>query len=165
MKLTQTLFLLIVSTLGFSQTKLDSLVFVEINNYRISNGLNTLELSDVSFKAANHHSKFLLRTGKVGHTEDTLTTVSDRVKFYGLTPIHIGENVSSLSINVKDSDTQSLNKVAKEVVKSWINSTEHNAILLSDFKLCGVSCVVVTKSVGIKECSNFSVISTLVLIK
>ena len=134
MKFTQTLFLLLISIVSFSQTKLDSLVLVEINSYISSKGLDSVVCSTINFKASNHHSKYLVRTGKIGHTEDTLVSTSDRVKFYGGKCTHIGENVTSLSLNFKDSDDKFLNKISKDIVKSWINSPDHNRILLSDFK-------------------------------
>jgi len=163
MRFTQTIILLLISIMSFSQTRLDSLVLVEINSYRNSKGLDDVKYSSINFKASNHHSKYLVRTGKVGHTEDTLVKTSDRVKFYGGKSTHIGENVSSFSLNIKDSDSQYLNKISKDIVKSWINSPEHNKILLSDFKFAGVSCVTTTRSTGIKGWSNISVVSTLVL--
>lgn len=163
MKFIQTLFLLLISIVSFSQTRLDSLVLIEINSYRISKGLDSVKYSDINFKASNHHSKYLVRTGKIGHTEDTLVSTSDRVKFYGGRSTHIGENVSSLSLNVKDSDDQYLNKISKSIVKSWMESPEHNRILLSNFKFAGVSCITTKKSTGIKGWSNISVVSTLVL--
>lgn len=163
MKFTQTLFLLLISIVSFSQTKLDSLVLVEINSYRSSKGLDSVVYSTINFKASIHHSKYLVRTGKIGHTEDTLVSTSDRVKFYGGKCTHIGENVTSLSLNFKDSDDKFLNKISKDIVKSWINSPDHNKILLSDFKFAGVSCVNTTRSTGIKGWSNISVVSTLVL--
>jgi uncharacterized protein YkwD len=149
--------------MSFSQTRLDSLVLVEINSYRNSKGLDSVKYSDINFKSSNHHSKYLVRTGKIGHTEDTLVSTSDRVKFYGGRSTHIGENVSSLSLNVKDSDDQYLNKISKSIVKSWIESPEHNKMLLSNFKFAGVSCITTKKSTGIKGWSNISVVSTLVL--
>ncbi len=149
--------------MSFSQTRLDSLVLIEINSYRISKGLDSVKYSDINFKSSNHHSKYLVRTGKIGHTEDTLVSTSDRVKFYGGRSTHIGENVSSLSLNVKDSDDQYLNKISKSIVKSWIESPEHNKMLLSNFKFAGVSCITTKKSTGIKGWSNISVLSTLVL--
>jgi len=163
MRFTQTILLLLISIMGFSQTRLDSLVLVEINSYRNSKGLDSVRYSTTNFKASNHHSKYLVRTGKIGHTEDTLVSTSDRVKFYGGKSTHIGENVSSLALNIKDSDDQYLNKISKEIVRSWINSPEHNKMLLSNFKFAGVSCVTSTRSTGIKGWSNISVVSTLVL--
>ncbi len=149
--------------MSFSQTRLDSLVLIEINSYRISKGLDSVKYSDINFKSSNHHSKYLVRTGKIGHTEDTLVSTSDRVKFYSGKSTHIGENVSSLSLNIKDSDDQYLNKISKSIVKSWIESPEHNKMLLSNFKFAGVSCITTKKSTGIKGWSNISVVSTLVL--
>lgn len=163
MKFAQIIFLLLIPISVFSQSKLDSLVLSEVNSYRKSKGLDTLIYSDINFKSANHHSNFLVKTNKVGHTEDTLVSVKDRVNFFGGKSPNIAENVSSVNINIKESDTLYLNKLAKEVVKSWINSKEHNRILLSKFKFVGVSCITTKRSTGIKGYTNFNVVSTLVL--
>ena len=156
-----TIFFLLMSIVTFSQTKLDSLVLDEINSYRNSKGLCDLKYSPINFKASNHHSKYLVRTGRIGHTEDTLVTTSDRVKFYGGKSTHIGENVSILSLNIKDDDY--LNKASNDIVNSWIKSPDHKKILLSNFKFSGVSCIVTKISAGTKEWSNINIVSTLVL--
>lgn len=163
MKLISTILFLILSNLVFSQTKLDSLVLEEINFYRLSKNLKALNLSTINYKASAQHSKYLFRNGKIGHTEDTLTNPLDRFVFFGGKTNHIGENVTSVNINVKD-DSIDLVKISKLIVDSWIKSTEHNKILLTkDFNFAGVSCVTSSKSTGIKGWSNLNVLSTLVV--
>lgn len=163
MKLISTILFLLLSNLVLSQTKLDSLVLVEINSYRVSNGLKSLNPSDLNFKASNYHSKYLVKNNKIGHSEDTLTNPIDRLLFFGGKTNHIGENVTSVNINVKE-DNVDLVRVSKVIVDSWIKSPEHNKILLSkDFKFAGVSCITTSKSTGIKGWSNLTIVSTLVV--
>ena len=47
MKLINTIILLLISVLSFSQTKLDSLVLSKINSYRVSKGLNEVDFSTI----------------------------------------------------------------------------------------------------------------------
>jgi len=163
MKLISTILFLLLSNLVSSQTNLDSLVLKEINSYRVSKDLKVLSLTTSNFKASNHHSKYLVRNNKIGHTEDTLTNPIDRFVFFGGKTNHIGENVTLVNINAKD-DNIDLVKIAKMIVDSWIKSPEHNKILLTkDFKFAGVSCITTSKSTGIKGWSNLSIISTLVV--
>ncbi len=163
MKLISTILFLLLSNLVSSQTNLDSLVLKEINSYRVSKDLKILSPTTSNFKASNHHSKYLVRNNKIGHTEDTLTNPIDRLIFFGGKTSHIGENVTLVNINAKD-DNIDLVKISKMIVDSWIKSPEHNKILLTkDFKFAGVSCITTSKSTGIKGWSNLSIISTLVV--
>ena len=163
MKVVKLLILFVLPLSCLSQTKLDSLVLVEVNKYRVSNKLSSVDFSSVNFNASNHHSKYLVKKDRVGHIEDTLKNPVDRFTFFGGKSNHIGENVVSLNINVKD-DSIDLEKISTEIVNKWVNSPEHNKILLtSDFKFAGVSCVYTSKSTGIKGWSNMNFISTLVL--
>jgi len=163
MKLISTILFLLLSNLVSSQTNLDSLVLKEINSYRVSKDLKILSPTTSNFKASNHHSKYLVRNNKIGHTEDTLTNPIDRFVFFGGKTNHIGENVTLVNINAKD-DNIDLVKISKMIVDSWIKSPEHNKILLTkDFKFAGVSCITTSKSTGIKGWSNLSIISTLVV--
>jgi hypothetical protein len=45
---------------GFSQTKLDSLVFERINEYRIESGVPALMWGSDMYKVSNHHALYLL---------------------------------------------------------------------------------------------------------
>lgn len=163
MKFISTILILLFTNLVSAQTKLDSLVLFEINSYRVSKGLSVLTGSEVNFKSASHHSKYLVKNNKIGHSEDTLVNPNDRFVFFGGKSNHVGENVTSVNVNVKR-DSIDLVKVSKLVVNSWINSPEHNKLLLSkDFKYAGVSCVTTSKSTGIKDWINLTVVSTLIL--
>ena len=102
MKLISTILFLLLSNLVSSQTNLDSLVLKEINSYRVSKDLKILSPTTSNFKASNHHSKYLVRNNKIGHTEDTLTNPIDRLIFFGGKTGHIGENVTLVNINAKD---------------------------------------------------------------
>jgi len=163
MKLVNTVILLLISVLSFSQTKLDSLVLSKINSYRVSKGLNEVTFSTIDFKAANHHSNYLLGKGFISHTQDKLTNPSDRYKFFGGDKYSsVGENVLSYNVNIKDNDMP-LEKISTELVDLWKNSPGHNKILLSkEYKFAGVSCVTRSSETGIKGWKNIEIVSTFV---
>lgn len=156
--------MILITTNCLCQTKLDSLVILEINKYRASKNIDILNLSEVNFKASNHHSIYLLNNNKFSHSEDTLVEPIDRFCFYGGKTSYIGENIAYISINVnQDID---LYKISKEIVHMWISSVEHNKILLNkNFIFIGVSCVLKYKNSGISGIRNITIISTLVLTK
>jgi len=163
MKLINTVILLLISVLSFSQTKLDSLVLSKINSYRVSKGLDVVKFSTIDFKAANHHSNYLVGKGFISHTEDTLTNPSDRYKFFGGDKYaSVGENVLSYNLNVKDSEMP-LDKISTELVDMWKKSEKHNEILLTkEYKFAGVSCVTRSSETGIKGWKNIEIVSTFV---
>jgi uncharacterized protein YkwD len=164
MKLFKSLILILFTVNCVAQTKLDSLVLIEVNKYRVTNKLKQVEFSTINFKAANHHSKYISKSNSIGHLEDTLVNPIDRFKFYGGQTNHIGENVLLLSSNIKD-DNVDFDRLSKEIINMWINSPEHNRILLGeDFRFASVSCVFSSKvKTGIKGWSNQKIVSTLVL--
>jgi uncharacterized protein YkwD len=158
------LFLLILTSINcLGQTTLDSLVFNQLNNYRKSKRVRSLDFDSKNFKAANHHSIYLSNSNKIVHTEDTLIYPIDRLKFYGGKSNHIGENILSFNLNVKN-DSIDYIELSRLIINKWVDSSEHNIILLnSDFKLAGVSCILVYKSTLIKDWSNIKIVSTLLL--
>jgi uncharacterized protein YkwD len=163
MKLINTIILLLISVLSFSQTKLDSLVLSKINSYRVSKGLDVVKFSTIDFNAANHHSKYLSGKSYISHAEDKLTTPMDRYKFFGGNKYaSVGENVLSYNLNVKDSD-MFLDKISTEVVDMWKKSPGHNEILLTkEYKFAGVSCVTISSDTGIKGWKNIEIVATFV---
>lgn len=167
MKMINTVILLLISVLGFSQTKLDSLVLSKINSYRVSKGLDVVKFSTIDFNAANHHSKYLSGKDYISHAEDKLTTPMDRYKFFGGSIgsgefVSIGENVLSYNLNVKDNEIP-LDEVSTELVDMWKKSEKHNEILLTkEYKFAGVSCVTRSNETGIKGWKNIEIVSTFV---
>ena len=152
-----------ISLQSLAQTRLDSLVLNEINDYRVSKNLTKFQFAIVNFKSALHHSNHLFGTTQVGHTGDDLKTPYDRYSFYGGQSLHLAENVSKVNLNIQDTSQTGLEKIAKRIVESWINSEGHNRILLSEAKFAGVSTLTQFNSVGIKGWSNVSATATLVV--
>lgn len=163
MKITTTIFLILFNLVAFSQTKLDSLVLVKINEYRISKGIPSVVLSDVNCSAAIHHTNYMVAESLLTHTEDTLETVRDRVVFYGGNQSKYGENITFVSKNLKSTDNVD-DKLSTLIVDSWKKSPQHNKILLSKtFKYAGVGTIVEIKNTNVKNWINLNATSTLVM--
>jgi uncharacterized protein YkwD len=168
------LFLLAIQFVS-AQTKLDSLVFGKVNQYRLENGLKEFKFDTVCFKSSKHHTSYLYRKNLAvwpnsfcGHSEDTLKDHSDRYKFYSNNKrfLHLGEVAQSISKNYKVIDTDYLDKMASSIVDAWKSSPKHNELILkSDFLFGGVSCQYFTKSCGINTYLNYRIVATMLLVK
>jgi len=164
MKIATTILLFLFSLSIFSQTSIDSLVLVKVNQYRNSKGLNSVVFSDTNFKSALHHTKYMVDNSVVTHSEDTLIDTGDRLSFYGSNFNSFGENILLTNKNFKSNDSEMLDKIANEIVKTWKESPEHNKILIGkSFKYLGTSTITETKSVNIKNWVNITIVSTLVM--
>ena len=75
---------LVICLSSFSQTTLDSLIFVEVNNYRQKNGIEKLEYSKEVWEVANHHTEYMVSTGELKHEEEILIKPSSRMDYYGI---------------------------------------------------------------------------------
>ena len=130
---------ILFTTTIFSQSLLDSLVLVNINNYRSKKNLQKLEFSSVAYKAAEHHNIYLNDNPDqpIAHYEDNetpnhwhrLTKYNDRndgnfwrsaENLWGAMPMKIDLN----------EETKLLKELAEEAVKDWIKSPGHKKNLL-----------------------------------
>ena len=166
MKSITTIIFTFISAVFVAQTKLDTLVFNKVNEYRISMGVSELKWDTTSFKAAKLHTNYLVRTGKVGHKEDTLIEPKDRLKVFDNTYKWTVINEVALSTNLNINKTDSVDeKIADKIVDGWKKSPLHNmAILDTMCYYAGVECVVKIKPTGIKGIDNYQVVSTMVLV-
>jgi uncharacterized protein YkwD len=175
MKKILTIIILLLSILGFSQTKLDSLVFTKVNQYRIEKGLKEVKFDTATFKAAKHHTSYLYRKNLdiwpnsiSGHTEDTLVDFTNRYEFYAPKKryLHIAEVALSISKNYKVDDTTILEKMSTEIIEGWKSSPKHNKILLTgDFVFAGVNCQYFSNPTGIKSSLNYRIVGTMLFVR
>ena len=123
----------------YSQSMLDSLILVNINNYRAKKNLEKLEFSSVAYKAAEHHNIYLNNNPgqPIAHYEDNETPNHwHRLKKY--TDRNDGnfwrsaENLwGAMQIEIDlNEETDQLKKLAREAVKDWIKSPRHKKNLL-----------------------------------
>lgn len=165
-----TIFLVFISILTFGQTKIDTVVFNKVNEYRVSKNIEPLKWDTTCFKAAEIHTKYLIKTGKVGHTEDSLKDPEDRIRVFNKktrfkTICEVA--VSTKPINIKDTDVDIIEKLATAVVNGWKESDSHNKILLNKGVTCrfaGVSSLIISIPSGFRGVKNYRVLSTMVLI-
>lgn len=129
----------VISIITYSQTRLDSLVLVELNNYRKSLNLKEVSFSEECYKISEAHSE------KLVSSKDSLYH-SDN--FIAAEVVHVVYNYR-IPKDEKDPDVI----LAKEILTSWKNSKEHNRIITSPkYKFAGAS----TKIVGdVKTVSIF----------
>ena len=108
----------------YSQTPLESKVFQKINDYRVENGVNRLKWDDATYKSTQIHTEYMIKDGKLSHTENSETpNWWDRLnKGYVLG----GENCGYVPIY-----DSSLEELSYEMVESWISSAPHNKALLN----------------------------------
>jgi uncharacterized protein YkwD len=158
--------LMLIPSVLFGQTKLDSLIFQNINKYRDSLGLNPVEFDSIAFKSASVQSDTMKSKGVVGHDNyGVFKTVYDRYTFFGgklVKPYKIGEVCNFVPINLKGED---FDKLAKAIVKSWIGSEEHNKILIDPmFSKVGVSSKLIIRPSGLKNVNNYEAFSTAIFV-
>jgi len=138
MKTLFTIFLTLINLIVLSQTKLDTLVFNKINEYRVSKGLNKVSWDTVCFKASKHHSEYLEGLARVSNYERFIIShnekdvkfadVTDRYKSFGGNLQSVGEIVEVFNESYKDSEVSFLSRMADSILVNWKNSPKHNAI-------------------------------------
>ena len=153
MKLLTLISIFLMSTLfSFSQTKLDSLVVVKINEFRASQNLPKLQLDTQRLHLAQDHSNSLLDDSLIGHSDFEYKLKND----------FIGENISHCNLNVRNRNFDPV-MVAEKIVKLWINSPGHNSVLVGPYSKAGCATVMLRKPTGILNVENVTFITTLLL--
>ena len=147
----------LISNLSYGQTLLDSLIFNRINEYRESNCLKRLTWSPLTYKVGENQTEYMYLTNFLTHNQiipiDSSIIGSFKVEknfdkrfsnhineeFYTNeniiveTNIFFGENLYS---NTIDTST-TLEFFATSIVNDWINSPEHNELLLDESMIKG----------------------------
>ena len=124
----------------FSQTPLELKVFQKINDYRVENGLHNLKWDDATYKSTQIHTEYMIKDGKLSHTEDSETPdFWNRLMLFQDNDYILGnENVSAVSINDIEDD---IDKIADRILYSWKTSEGHDKSMLSKGSTVGaVSC-------------------------
>ena len=129
-----------VSAPAHRETSLTSNLFAEVNAYRISKGANTLVRHPGLDRLAQEHCEFLRNNrGKFG--------------IYGANVSHFGfesralaarqaYNIDSLGENVISSSRLAGPNAAKELVKSWATSRNHEYNMRASWNCSGIGVVV-----------------------
>lgn len=107
-----------------TSSELEKEVIELVNEYRTSQGLNTLEYGKVAYGYAADHNDYMIEAGKISHDNFDL-------------------RASNLAVEAK-ADFVSENlakdfKTANGVVKAWINSPTHKKVMEGDFKYTAIN--------------------------
>jgi len=124
----------------FSQTDLELKVFQKINDYRVENGRHRLKWDDATYKSTQVHTEYMIKEGKLSHTEDSETPkFTNRLMLFQDDNWIIGnENVSAVSTNHTDN---SIDEISDLILYSWKRSKGHNSAMLGNGSTVGaVSC-------------------------
>jgi len=122
------IFAILFTTTAIGQTKLDTLVFNEINNYRVSKGLEKVELNNALYTPALSHCYYMEKERTVSHDgyETRYSTTTDE----------IAGMVTTTS------------KTSFIIVKEYSESPKHNeALMNTKFKYVSVSTINTTYEV------------------
>ena len=162
-----TIIALFITTFVSAQSKLDSLVLVKVNEYRISLGLNKVEFDTVCYLAADNQASYLFKNDSiVGHCQKNtgFETPNKRyIYFGGNERSSIAEVCNAVNTNLKVDNDMYLDNLAKLIVDVWKNSFEHNKILIDPkYKFAGVSTKVTASSTGVKNWTHYDIKSTMV---
>ena len=141
--------------LSFSQTNLDYLLFIKINEYRIENGVKAWKWDNFIWEIANKHTQYQVKSNYMGHLEvvdvsnhNEVYRVLDRFKeknvydYYTITQtITVAENVLVIL-----PENKPIVILAETMLQMWINSPPHNQTLLNPNYMYGsISCLMGTK--------------------
>jgi len=130
---------LLFSSTIFSQSATDKLIVNLINNYRIENNLDTLEFTQLGYKAAEHHNNYLNDHPDVGivHEENNNTpSQHGRLQKYLDSDNRIwlsAENLFAMTLPNGFIDLNSLDiasYITNQTVNAWKQSPGHNENLL-----------------------------------
>lgn len=165
MKSIATILFVFISVLVMAQTKLDTLVFNKVNDYRVSNNIPMLKWDTTCFNASRIHTDYLAKTGKVGHTEDSLKETKDRLRVFDKRGKWTIINEIAVSVNLNIKGEVDFEKLATAVVEKWKSSRDHNVALLDYLFIYfgGVSCKIIIKPSGLKEVNNYQVFATMII--
>ena len=95
-----------------------------VNNYRATNGYNSLVYSTVAYKYANTHTDYMIAKGSINH--DNFSARASNISAE-VNAILVSENVAR---NYSS---------AQETFQEWINSSEHRKAIEGDFTHTAVS--------------------------
>jgi uncharacterized protein YkwD len=134
----------LISTIGYSQTKLDSLLLNKINNYRNDNGLQSLIWNNSLYKVADNQSEYMFLTNQLTHDQEYYSdssvlkdfepqpNFSERfIRYIDNENIrYVGENLVIHKVE-SDIETINLDSIVNELLITWKNSPPHNKLLLN----------------------------------
>jgi len=126
-----------------AQTKLDTLIFNKVNEYRAENCLPSLKWSESATCVAQNQVEYCYRIKYIFHyqTDSSVNDSSFKIepnfqKRFKQGGVNISGKTWTIAENLlvyvdtTDNYTESLEKVANETISGWKESPEHNAMML-----------------------------------
>ena len=160
-----TIIALFITTFVSAQSKLDSLVLVKVNEYRISLGLNKVEFDNICYKSAENQASYLFKNDSIGHSQNNIgfeTPNKRYIYFGGNEHASTAEVCNAVNTNLKVDNDMYLDNLAKLIVDAWKASFEHNKILIDPkYKFAGVSTKIKDSSTGVKNWTHYDIKSTM----
>jgi hypothetical protein len=162
------LFIMLMPILVFSQTKLDSILFEKINEYRIYNNVNPISWNYSTYRAADHHVNYMISNKRYSYYEDTiingtsLEDSNDRLWYYmGHKKYYSVECIARHIKNFKSKEILDSNydEITNSILRKFIENPVNNKNILDDrFELGAVSIKHISTPVNIKDWTNFDFI-------
>lgn len=154
------------------ESKISTILFNKINEYRISKGLKPLQYDTIAVKESKHHSEYVRilvdKSGRISHYEDStkFSTPDNRYKFYGGYKYKSTcEVIAFGGCNAKETDSLKYEKLAKTILELWKNSAPHNKILLkTDVYFGGGYINIRVMEQGIKGIKHYEMVATFCLV-
>ncbi len=110
-------------------------VFKAVNVVRGKHGLHPLSLDSQTSKVAHDYSERMLKEGFFSHYDPQGRSVEDRLEEAGISYRKVGENLAYLRLG----ENRSVEKIAAEAVKGWMNSKLHRETMLDkEYETLGV---------------------------
>ena len=153
MKKFLTLLLTLITFVGYSQTKIELVIFNAFNDYRIEHNLSPLEFDGKILLAASHHSNYLKDNGYPynypfanPHLEKELVYWHDRLAKYGVESMVSGECVGIVIYGIGQTTKDKLDAI----ISWWDSSPPHKALMLNNRMNKGAISIVEFEDDGVR---------------
>lgn len=114
------------TSLSTKESPMESEVFQLVNEYRLSQGLNTLQFSQEGYNFAQEHTQYMIEVGNINHDDfdRRAAQLSDETR-----AVHVGENVG------RNFST------AAGIVEAWSKSAAHKKVMEGNYSLTAISAI------------------------
>ncbi len=178
-KLNLTITFVLVSLVSFSQyvkptlikttyveaTKIEQLVLKEVNSERAKHGLSQLVFCPKAKEMAKYHAIYLSHYESELEHEESIDfkdfvelSYFQRMEKFLPGKYYVGECAQSESLTNWNNESDWDNKITKSIVRSWMNSPPHRAIILDrDYRYFAVSILDVSQHLSnghVPHCSD-----------
>jgi uncharacterized protein YkwD len=155
----------LIKTTYVEATKIEQLVLKEVNSERAKYGLSQLAFCPKAKEMAKYHAIYLSHYGVELEHEESVDlkdfvelSYSQRVEKFLPGKYYVGECAQSESLTNWNNESDWDNKITKSIVRSWMNSPPHRAIILDrEYRYFAVSILDVSQHLSngnVPHCSD-----------